>query len=97
MYNVTLTHLLREETIAAQKNDEDMAHLKRRMLEVDPKVNSFRENAKGTLWFKDRLVVLKREAPDSQVSLSPTDGWPNTVSEPDFGRYAQSMRDGTSR
>jgi hypothetical protein len=38
-----------------------MAHIRRRMLEGDPKVNCFHEDAEGTLWFKDRLVVLKKE------------------------------------
>jgi hypothetical protein len=32
LYNITLTPLLRKEIIAAQKNDEGMAHLKRRLL-----------------------------------------------------------------
>jgi hypothetical protein len=39
-----------------------MAHIKRRMQEGDPKVACFHEDADGTLWFKDRLVVPKREA-----------------------------------
>jgi hypothetical protein len=26
----------------------------------DPKVNCFREDGEGTLWFKDKLVVLKK-------------------------------------
>jgi hypothetical protein len=59
---MTLTPILKEEIVAAQKNDEDMAHIKRRMQEGDQKVNCFHENAEETLWFKDRLVVLKKEA-----------------------------------
>jgi hypothetical protein len=39
-----------------------MAHIKRRMQKGDTKVNYFRDDAEGTLWFKDRLVVPKREA-----------------------------------
>jgi hypothetical protein len=62
LYNITLTPLLREEITAAQQNDEGMAHLRRKLLEGDPKVNSFREDAEETLWFKDRLVVPKKEA-----------------------------------
>jgi hypothetical protein len=62
LYNITLTPLLREEIIAAQKNDEGMAHIRRRMQEGDPKVNYFREEAEGTLWFKDKLIVVKKEA-----------------------------------
>jgi hypothetical protein len=48
---------LREEIIAVQKNDEGMGHIKRRMQEGDPKVACFHEDAEGTLWFKERLVV----------------------------------------
>jgi hypothetical protein len=32
------------------------------MQEGDPKVTCFHEDAEGTLWFKDRLVVLEKEA-----------------------------------
>jgi hypothetical protein len=39
LHNITLTPLLREEIIAAQKNNEGMAHIRRRILEGDPKVN----------------------------------------------------------
>jgi hypothetical protein len=39
-----------------------MAHLRRRLLEGDLKVNCFHEDVEGTLWLKDRLVVPKREA-----------------------------------
>jgi hypothetical protein len=31
------------------------------MQEGDPKVTCFREDAEGTLWFKERLVVRKKE------------------------------------
>jgi hypothetical protein len=62
VYNITLTRLLRDEIIAAQKNDDGMAHIKKRMQEGDPKVNCFHEDVEGTLWFKDRLVVTKKEA-----------------------------------
>jgi hypothetical protein len=39
-----------------------MGHIKRRMREGDPRVACFCEDASGTLWFKERLVVPKREA-----------------------------------
>jgi hypothetical protein len=61
LFNITLTPTLRGEIIAAQKNDAGMAHIKRRIQEGDPKVACFREDAEGTLWFKDRLVVPKKE------------------------------------
>jgi hypothetical protein len=62
LFNITLLSTLRAEIIAAQKDDKDMGHIKRRMREGDPKVSYFREDVKGTLWFKERLVVPKREA-----------------------------------
>jgi hypothetical protein len=62
LFNITLTPTLRGEIIAAQKNDADMAHIKRRIQEGDPKVACFHEDADGTLWFKDRLVVPRKEA-----------------------------------
>jgi hypothetical protein len=52
---------VRGEIIAAQKNGEGMAHIKRRIQEGDPKVACFREDT-GVLWFKDRLVVPRRAA-----------------------------------
>jgi hypothetical protein len=62
LYNITLTPILRDEIIASQKNDEGMAHIKRRIQGGDPKVACFCEDVEGTLWFKDRLVVSKKEA-----------------------------------
>jgi hypothetical protein len=62
LYNITLTPILRDNIIASQKNDEGMAHIKRRMQEGDPKVSCFYEDAEGTLWFKYSFVVSKREA-----------------------------------
>jgi hypothetical protein len=62
LFNLTLTPTLRAEIIAAQKDDKGMGHIKRRMLEGDPKVACFCEDAQGRLWFKERLVVPKREA-----------------------------------
>jgi hypothetical protein len=62
LFNITLTPTLRAEIIATQKTDESMGHVKRRMREGDPKVAYFHEDTEGTLWFKERLVVPKREA-----------------------------------
>jgi hypothetical protein len=53
---------LRAEIIAAQKDDKGMGHIKRRMREGDLKVTCLHEDAEGTLWFKERLVVPRREA-----------------------------------
>jgi hypothetical protein len=62
LFNITLTPTLRAEIIAAQKDDERMGHIKRRMREGGLNVICFHEDAEGTLWFKERLVVPKREA-----------------------------------
>jgi hypothetical protein len=62
LFNITLTPTLRDEIKAAQKNDEGMGHIKRRMQEGDPKVACFHEDAERTLWLKERLVVPKKEA-----------------------------------
>jgi hypothetical protein len=67
LFNITLTPTLRGEIIAAQKNDAGMAHIKRRIQEGDPKVACFREDAEGTLWFKDRLVVPKKKALKNKI------------------------------
>jgi hypothetical protein len=61
LFNITLTLTLRSEIIAAQKSDEGMSHIKRRIRDGDPKVACFCEDAEGTLWFKNRLVVPKKE------------------------------------
>jgi hypothetical protein len=61
LFNITLTPTLRAEIIAAQKDDEDMDHIKRRTRDGDPKVAFFHEDAEGTLWFNQRLVVPMRE------------------------------------
>jgi hypothetical protein len=62
LFNITLTPILRDEIITAKRNDEGMAHIRRRMQEGDPRVNCFHEDTKGTLRFKDKLVVPKKEA-----------------------------------
>jgi hypothetical protein len=62
LFNITHTPTLRDEIIAAQKNDKGMDHIKRRLKEGDPKVSCFHEDVDGTLWLKERLVVPKKEA-----------------------------------
>jgi hypothetical protein len=62
LFNITLTPTLRSDIITAQKSDEGMGLIKRRMQEGDTKVACFREDVEGTLWFKGRLVVPKKEA-----------------------------------
>jgi hypothetical protein len=67
LYNITLTPILRDQIIAAQKNDEGMGHIKRRMQEGDLKVAYFREDAEGTLWFKERFVIPKKDALKKEI------------------------------
>jgi hypothetical protein len=62
LFNITLTPTLRAEIIAAQRDDKGMGHIKRRMRDGDPKVTCFHEDAEGMLWFRERLVVPRREA-----------------------------------
>jgi hypothetical protein len=62
LFSITLTPTLRDEIIAAQKNDDGMGHINRRMREGDPKVACFHEDVEGTTWFKERLVLPKKEA-----------------------------------
>jgi hypothetical protein len=53
---------MRAEIIAAQKTNESMGHIKKRVREGDPRVACFCEDVERTLWFKEGLVVPKREA-----------------------------------
>jgi hypothetical protein len=62
MYLMNSVFMSELKIIAAQKDDAGMAHIKRRIQEGDPKVAYFCEDAEGTLWLKDRLVVPKKEA-----------------------------------
>jgi hypothetical protein len=67
LVNITLTPTLRAEIIAAQKDDKGMGHIKRRMRQGDPKVTCFHEDKEGTLWFKERMVVTRREALKNKI------------------------------
>jgi hypothetical protein len=80
LYNITLTPVLRGEITAAQRNDEGMGHIKRRIQEGDPRVACYCEDAEGVLWFKDRLIMPKKaklkkkildEAHTSRYSIHP--------------------------
>jgi ribonuclease HI len=61
LLSITLKPTMRDEIIAAQKNDEGMDHIKRIMKGGDPKVAYLREDAEGALWLKEGLVVPKKE------------------------------------
>jgi hypothetical protein len=71
----------RREIIAAQSSDEGVTYIKRRLTKGDPRVNCFRVDKEGTLWFKDHLVVPKNhelckkifdEAHTSKYSIHPS-------------------------
>jgi hypothetical protein len=61
LFNMILTPTFRDEIIAAQKNDEGMGHIKRKMQEGDPKVIFSARMWKGRygLW-KDWLCQRER-------------------------------------
>ena len=57
--NITLTPTLRDQIIAAQKNDVGMGRIRQRLSENDPRVQCFHQDSEEVLWFKNRLVVPK--------------------------------------
>ena len=57
--NITLTPTLWDQIVAAQKIDIDMEKIRHRLAGNDPKAACFRQDNKGVLWFKNRLVVPK--------------------------------------
>jgi hypothetical protein len=75
LFNIILTPSLRDKIKAAQKNDEGMGHIKRIMQKGYPKVACFGEDAKGTLWFKERLVVSKKEALKKKILDEAHSSW----------------------
>ena len=57
--NITITPTLRDQIVAAQKNDVGMDKIRQQLGENDPQVQCFHQDSEGVLWFKDRLVVPK--------------------------------------
>ena len=57
--NITLTPTIRDQIVAAQKNDVGMGKIRPRLSENDPLVQCFHQDSEGVLWFKNRLVVPK--------------------------------------
>src|SRR5438128_8647610 len=55
--SLELVPTLKEQIIAAQRNDEGVAHVKRRL--EDGEDLCFRQDPDGVIWFKNRLVVPK--------------------------------------
>jgi hypothetical protein len=68
LFNIILTPTLRNEIIAAKKNDEGMSHIKRRMQEGDPKVACFHEDAEGTLWVHGKDGCAKERSSQEEDS-----------------------------
>jgi hypothetical protein len=75
LFNITFTPTLKAEIIAAQKDDKGMGHIKRRMREGDPKFTCFFEDAEGTLSFKKRLVVPRREVLKKKIQDEAHTSW----------------------
>ena len=57
MSNLELVPTLREQIIAAQRNDQGIAQIKRRL--EDGEDLCFKQDQDGVIWFKNRLVVPK--------------------------------------
>ena len=55
--NITVEATIRDQVIAAQKENKGVAHIKERVR--NGKAECFSIHNKGVLWFKDRLVVPK--------------------------------------
>ena len=51
--NITLTPTLRDQIIAAQRNDVGMGKIRQRLSENDPRVQCFHQDSEGVLWFKN--------------------------------------------
>src|SRR5207244_6424161 len=50
---------LRDQIVAAQRNDKGIAHIKRRL--KDGEDLCFKQDQDGVIWFKNRLVVPKKQ------------------------------------
>jgi hypothetical protein len=59
LVNITLTPTLRDQIVAAQKNDVGMDKIRQRLGENDPQVQCFHQDSEGVLWFRNWLVVPK--------------------------------------
>jgi len=57
--NITLIPTLRDQIVAAQKNDVGMDKIRQRLGENDPQVQCFYQDSEGVLRFKNRLLVPK--------------------------------------
>ena len=78
--HIELTPTLHDLIIAAQKKDKGMKEIKRRILAEDPRIQCFRQDSEGVIWFDNRIVVPKDfelrkkildEAHTSRLSIHP--------------------------
>ena len=83
--NLELMPTLREQIIAAQRNDKAIAHIKQRLKNGEDLC--FKQDQDGVIWFKNRLVVPKSlklrkqildEAHLSRFSIHPDVSTPET-------------------
>ncbi|WVZ67296.1 hypothetical protein U9M48_016395 [Paspalum notatum var. saurae] len=65
LYNLVLEPTIKDQIIAAQKQDKGMAHIRD---EIDDKKKAcFKLDEEGVLWFKNRLVVPKDMEPRKKI------------------------------
>src|SRR6185437_8706703 len=57
--NITLTPTLRDQIVAAQKNNAGMEKIRQSLMENDPRAACFHQDSEGVLWFDNRLVIHK--------------------------------------
>src|SRR5438105_10721225 len=63
--NLELVPTLREQIVAAQRNDKGIAHIKQRL--KDGEDLCFKQDQYGVIWFKNRLVVPKNQELRKQI------------------------------
>jgi hypothetical protein len=80
LYALTAESNLYDETVAAQRSDENIQTIKQKLAEGDPKYTCFQKHHQDVVWFGKRLVVLvdpeiKKiildEAHESKFSIHP--------------------------
>ncbi|WVZ63458.1 hypothetical protein U9M48_013089 [Paspalum notatum var. saurae] len=65
LYNLVLEPTIKDQIIAAQKQDKGMAHIRDEI--NDKKKACFKLDEEGVLWFKNRLVVPKDMEPRKKI------------------------------
>ncbi|WVZ64101.1 hypothetical protein U9M48_013670 [Paspalum notatum var. saurae] len=65
LYNLVLEPTIKDQIIAAQKQDKGMSHIRDEI--NDKKKACFKLDEEGVLWFKNRLVVPKDMEPRKKI------------------------------